>query len=48
MDERKAVDIIYLDFSKAFNTISHRHSSGETDCSWAGWAYALVDKELST
>ena len=23
MDEEKAVDVVYLDFSKAFDTISH-------------------------
>lgn len=24
IDERKAVDIVYLDFRKAFDTVSHR------------------------
>lgn len=27
MDERRVVDIVYLDYSKAFNTVSHTRSS---------------------
>ena len=46
VDERKAVDVVYLDFSKAFDTISHNilleklaaHGlDGSTLCSVENW-----------
>ncbi|KAK4823643.1 hypothetical protein QYF61_004564 [Mycteria americana] len=43
VDEGKAVDVVYLDFSKAFDT----HSPGETGCSGLGRVYSLLGKELT-
>ncbi|KAK4810604.1 LOW QUALITY PROTEIN: hypothetical protein QYF61_007341 [Mycteria americana] len=40
VEEGKAVDVVYLDFSKAFDT----HSPGETGCSWLGRVYSSVGK----
>ncbi|GAB0180701.1 mitochondrial enolase superfamily member 1 [Grus japonensis] len=48
VDEGKAVDVVYLDFSKGFDTVCHRQNSpGETGCSWLGWAYALLSNKLA-
>ena len=41
MDEGKAVDIVYLDFSKAFDT------SGESGRPWLGQVHSLLGKNLS-
>ena len=35
VDEGKAVDGVYLEFNKAFDTLP-LHSSGESCCSWLG------------
>ena len=40
VDEGKAVDVIYLQFSKAFDT-------GKSGCPWFAWVYSLLDKELA-
>ena len=47
VDEGKAVDVVYLDFSRAFDTVSPQHSPGETACSCLGQAYSLLDKKLA-
>jgi len=41
VDEGKAVDAVYLDFCKAFDTVP-QHPSGETGCSWLVWVYSLL------
>ena len=46
MDEGKAVDVIYLDFGKAFNSFP-QNSVGETGCSWFGRVYSLLGKQLA-
>ncbi|KAK4829298.1 hypothetical protein QYF61_002695 [Mycteria americana] len=40
MDEGKTVDVVCLDFGKAFDT----HSPGETGCSWLGRVYSSLGK----
>jgi len=45
LDEEKAVAVIYLDFSKAFDTCFPQHSSGETRCPWFGRVYSSLDKD---
>ncbi|GAB0175731.1 mitochondrial enolase superfamily member 1 [Grus japonensis] len=48
VDERKAMDVIYLDFSKAFDIVSQGSSSPvETGCSWLGQAYSSLGKKLA-
>lgn len=46
VDERKAVDIIYLDFSKAFETVS-QHCHRQTDEVWIKWMDTEVDWKLA-
>ncbi|GAB0180898.1 mitochondrial enolase superfamily member 1 [Grus japonensis] len=47
VDEGKAVDIVYLNFTKAFWHCFPQHSHGETGCSWLGRAYTLLGKKLA-
>jgi len=47
VDEGKAVDVVCLDFCKAFDTVPPQHPPGETSCSWFGWVYSSLDKELA-
>ena len=48
MDEGKAVDVVYLDFSTAFDTISHSilleklAAHGLDGCTMDGWAQRVV------
>lgn len=45
-DERKAVDIIYLDFCKAFDCLP-QNSPGKAGCSCLGQVYSSLDKKLN-
>ena len=47
VDEGKAVDVVYLDFSKAFDMSLSQASSGETGCPWPGQVYPSLGKELA-
>ena len=46
VDEGKAVDVVYLDFSKAFDTASHSIllKAGRP---WLGQVHSWLDKELA-
>lgn len=46
VDEGKAVDVVYLDFSKALNTFS-QHSPGEARSLWLGQVHCLLAKKLA-
>jgi len=46
VDEGKAVDIVYLDFSKVFDT-SPQHSPREVGSSWLRQVYSLLSKKLA-
>lgn len=46
VEEGKAVEVVYLDFSKAFEAFLE-HSPGETVCTWIGWVYSLLGKNLA-
>ena len=43
VDEGKAVDVIYLDFSKAFDYLP-QHSLGEASSPWLGHVRFSLDK----
>ena len=44
--EGQAVDVVYLDFSKAFDT-PPQHPHGEAGCPWSGWVYAPLGEALA-
>jgi len=47
MDEGKAADVVCLDFSKAFDTISHCILLEKFGSLWLGQLHSLVGKELA-
>jgi len=47
VDESKAVGVVCLDISKAFDTVFPQYAPGKTDCSWFGWVYTSLHKELA-
>ena len=47
MDEGKAVNVVYLDFSKDFDTVFSQHSPGEAGGSWQRQVYSLLSKTLA-
>ena len=46
VDEGKAVDVVFLDFSKASDSLS-QYSPGETGCPWPGQIHPSLGKELA-
>jgi len=42
VDEGKAVDVVYLEYSKAFDTVPH---SILLENYWFGWVYSSLDKK---
>ena len=45
-DEGKAIDLVYLDFSKAFDTLP-QYSPEEAGRQWLGQIHSLLSKELA-
>ena len=39
LDERKAVDVLYLNFAKAFNKVPHKRILRAGDWWWRGWSW---------
>ena len=46
VDEGKAVDVVYLDFSKAFDTLP-QYSPAEAGSPWLGQIHSWLGKELA-
>ncbi|PKU32152.1 rna-directed dna polymerase from mobile element jockey- hypothetical protein [Limosa lapponica baueri] len=46
VDEGQAVGVIYLDFSKTFDSVSYS-TLGETGCPWLGWVYSVLGEKLA-
>jgi len=47
VDEGKASDVVYLDFSNYFDTVAPQHSHADAGCPWFGWVYTLLGKILA-
>ena len=47
MGEGKVVDVVYLDFSKAFVSCLPQYSPGEAGSPWLGQVHSLLGKELA-
>jgi len=48
VDERRAVDVVYLDFSKAFDTISHNILLGKLrKCGLDEWSVRWIENWLN-
>jgi len=47
-DERRAVDVVYLDFSKAFDTVSHNVLLGKLrNCGLDEWTVTWIENWLN-
>lgn len=46
MDEGKTVDVVFLDFSKGFDTVP-QHPSGKAVQLWDEWVHGVLSEELA-